>query len=159
MHWVPFVEKSKTKISRTRAREEVLKFLYRFEMTGERVESLLKDALETLGENLGEERAYFESLLKGVIDKSEELDRMIEPYLENWRMERVNVIERCILRLALYEMIYFKDIPHPVSIDSAVELAKKFSSKEAGIFVNGVLDSIRKRIDENENRNSSTRGN
>jgi N utilization substance protein B len=82
---------------------------------------------------------FTESLVRGVLGKLEQLDAQIAPYCENWSLERAGVIERCVLRLAFYEMEAM-DTPVPVVINEAVDLAKYFSNPESGAFVNGILD-------------------
>ncbi len=74
----------------------------------------------------------------------EELDASIAPVLENWSLDRVSRIDRIVLWMALAEMRYFKDIPHKVSIDEAIELAKQFSEAKASGFINGILDVLSK---------------
>ena len=82
---------------------------------------------------------FTESLVRGVLANLEALDAQIAPYCENWALERAGVIERCVLRLAFYELEK-TDTPVPVVINEAVDLAKYFSNPESGAFVNGILD-------------------
>lgn len=82
---------------------------------------------------------FTEALVRGVLGNVEQLDAEITPYCENWSLERAGVIERCVLRLAFYEMTSM-DTPVPVVINEAVDLAKYFSNPESGAFVNGILD-------------------
>jgi N utilization substance protein B len=82
---------------------------------------------------------FTEALVLGVLREREKLDELIAPYCENWSLERTGVIERCVLRLAFYELDY-TDTPAPVVINEAVDLAKYFSNPESGAFVNGILD-------------------
>jgi N utilization substance protein B len=90
-------------------------------------------------------RAFANQLFEGAARNSSDLDDIISKHAANWRIERVAAIDRAILRLALFEM-RTNDTPHKVVIDEAVELAKKFSSEEAGGFVNGILDTYRKTL-------------
>jgi N utilization substance protein B len=90
-------------------------------------------------------RAFANQLFEGAAHDAVELDGLIAKLAENWRLERISAIDRAILRLALHEM-RATDTPPKVVINEAVELAKKFSSEEAGGFVNGVLDSYRKSL-------------
>ena len=89
-----------------------------------------------------------EELFNSTIKFSKELDSHIESNLENWTVDRLNVIDRLIMQMSLCEMIYLKsyDISHKVTISSAIENAKKFSSEDSTSFVNGVLDSIYKEL-------------
>ena len=72
----------------------------------------------------------------------ERIDKVIAETSENWSLERISVIDRTILRFAVYELLYCDDIPHSVSINEAIELAKKYSGDESGKFINGILDRI-----------------
>ena len=92
-------------------------------------------------------RTFANQLFEGAARDSKALDELISEHAENWRLERLSVIDRAILRLALHEM-RATDTPPKVVINEAVELAKKFSSEEAGGFVNGILDSFRKLMQE-----------
>lgn len=87
-----------------------------------------------------------EDLVKGTRFNQDEIDDQLKRSVENWDLSRVGSIERSVLRLATYEMLYRRDIPPVVSINEAVDLAKYFGSRESGKFVNGVLDRIRKGV-------------
>jgi len=86
---------------------------------------------------------------QAVIDKKEELDKMLVPLLANWRLDRIGCSTRLILYLALWEM-HFTDTPHTVVINEAIELAKCFSEKDAYKFVNGILDEVLKRVEKED---------
>jgi N utilization substance protein B len=90
-------------------------------------------------------RAFANQLFEGAARNSTDLDEIISKHAANWRLERVAAIDRAILRLALFEM-RTSDTPRKVVIDEAIELAKKFSSEEAGGFVNGILDTYQKTL-------------
>ena len=90
-------------------------------------------------------RTFANQLFEGAAHDASALDELIASHVENWRLERISAIDRAILRLALHEM-RATDTPPKVVINEAVELAKKFSSEEAGGFVNGILDSYRKSL-------------
>ena len=87
-------------------------------------------------------RPFSKILVFGICIKKDELDRLISSASKNWRLERMSRLDRCILRLATYEMLFIDDIPPKVSIDEAVELGKKYGSEDSGSFINGVLDKI-----------------
>ena len=93
-------------------------------------------------------KKFVEELFSLTIKFSEELDKKIESNLDNWTVDRLNVIDRLIMQMSLCEMIHLKsyDISHKVTISSAIENAKKFSSEDSTSFVNGVLDSIYKEL-------------
>lgn len=88
---------------------------------------------------------YARRLAAGVAAHSEELERLIGEKSRNWRLDRIARIDRAILKLAVYELLFEDAVPSLVSIDEAVELAKKFSTGQSGAFINGMLDEIRKR--------------
>jgi N utilization substance protein B len=91
-------------------------------------------------------REFAERLVEGTLGAIERIDSLIGTHSANWRLERMAVVDRLVLRLAVYELLEPGDTDAPVVIDEAVELAKRFSTPEAGKFVNGVLDAIRKAI-------------
>lgn len=88
-------------------------------------------------------RAFADQLIRGVLEHKQTCDDTIKKYLKNWDMERVALIDRNILRLAVYEMLFREDIPPVVSINEAVDIAKKYSTEDSGKFVNGILDKIK----------------
>jgi transcription antitermination factor NusB len=94
-------------------------------------------------------RAFSGELVRGVRENIEHLDNVIRRSSKNWRIERMSIVDRSILRLAAYEMLYRKEIPYKVSIDEAVELGKRYGTEESGSFINGVLDNIFNRINDN----------
>lgn len=89
--------------------------------------------------------AYARDLVQGTLDHLEEVNRLIREQADNWRLERMPAVDRNILRLAVYELLYEEDIPRLVVVDEAIELAKKFSTDQSGRFVNGLLDGLLKR--------------
>jgi N utilization substance protein B len=92
--------------------------------------------------------SFADRLVRGVGDQRHELDRWIVGSAENWRLERMAIVDRNVLRMAVYEMLSDPDTPPAVVIDEAIEIAKKFGSADSGGFINGILDSIRSRIEE-----------
>ncbi len=87
---------------------------------------------------------YAKSLVEGVAAHADELDELIRSQADNWRLERMPPVDRNILRLAVFEMLYEKDIPKLVVVDEAIELAKKYGSEQSSRFVNGLLDGLLK---------------
>ena len=85
---------------------------------------------------------YAKKLLDGVLEKGEVLNQLISKYAENWRLERMSVIDRNILRLAVFEVHYQNDVPTTVAINEAVEIAKRYSTDDSGPFINGILDAM-----------------
>ena len=88
-------------------------------------------------------RLFAEPLIRGVLKYRDELDQQIRQSARNWDLHRLAAVDRNILRLAIYEMLHREDIPPVVSINEAVDIAKRFSTEESGKFVNGILDKIR----------------
>ena len=88
---------------------------------------------------------YGRSLVTGTLQHREEIDRLIRQQTEHWRLERMPVVDRNILRLAIYEFLYETDVPKLVVLDEAIELAKRFGSEQSGRFVNGLLDGLLKK--------------
>jgi len=89
-----------------------------------------------------EEEELAHRVFKGIIRSLKELDGEIAGYLVNWEFDRLSAVDRCLLRLALYEIWHLEEIPPVVSINEALELAKKYSHQESGAFINGVLDKM-----------------
>jgi transcription antitermination protein NusB len=88
-------------------------------------------------------RTFAEPLIRGTIERGADLDAQIKKYAKNWDLHRMAVVDRNVLRLAIYEMLYREDIPPVVSINEAVDIAKRFSTEESGKFVNGILDKVK----------------
>jgi N utilization substance protein B len=93
-----------------------------------------------------ETRLFAEPLIKGVLEQREAIDELIKKHCKNWHFHRIAAVDRNVMRLAIYEMLYRDDIPPVVSINEAVDIAKKFSTEDSGKFVNGILDKVRGEI-------------
>lgn len=91
-------------------------------------------------------REFAEPLIRGALQHREESDVLIRKYSKNWDLPRIAAVDRNILRLAIYEMLHREDVPPVVSINEAVDIAKKFSTEDSGRFVNGILDSVKAEI-------------
>ena len=91
-------------------------------------------------------QAFAEPLIRGAVEHRDESDEFIRKYCKNWELSRIAAVDRNILRLAIYEMLHRDDIPPVVSINEAVDIAKKFSTQDSGRFVNGILDSVKKEL-------------
>jgi N utilization substance protein B len=107
---------------------------------GEKVELPPPTAEET------ETRNFAEPLIKGVIQHRDEIDERIKKYCQNWDFHRIAAVDRNVMRLAIYEILHRDDIPPVVSINEAVDIAKKFSTEDSGKFVNGILDKVRAEV-------------
>jgi len=138
---------------RRTAREMAVQMLYQSDLGGSPLPNIFAtfDLAEYLsGEPARQRRRvedafqYAQALVRGTIDHREEIDAMIRGQADNWRLERMPPVDRNILRLAIYEMLYERDTPKLVVVDEAIELAKKFGSEQSGRFVNGLLDGLLK---------------
>ena len=88
-------------------------------------------------------RTFFIRLVNGVLDARREIDTLIEQHSKNWKIHRMSCVDRNVMRIAVYELLYCEDIPPKVSINEAVDVGKKFGTEESGAFINGIMDSIR----------------
>lgn len=129
---------------RTKAREYALQILYAVDITKDDPSDCIERFWEGNDETSGEVKKFAANLVLGVSDKKSEIDRMITKYTKNWELSRIAVIDRNILRFAAFELLFLKDIPPKVSINEAIDIAKKFGGSDSGKFVNGILDKINK---------------
>lgn len=133
---------------RRRAREWAVQFLFQTELNPGELDSALSAFWEDEEKKpIERDRDYVEQAVRGVIENRARIDRTIGDYIENWDVDRLGVLDRTVLRIAVYEMLFCDDIPPVVSIHEAVEIAKAYSNPGSGRFVNGVLDRIRKDLD------------
>lgn len=128
--------------SRRQSREAALQVLYLKDVSRNQLDRIPERAWsdEPLD---SKSRAFAGHLAEGALSHQESLDRMIEKYAQNWNLGRMAAIDRCLLRLAAFELVYEIDTPINVIINEAVDIAKKFSTSESGKFVNGILDKIK----------------
>lgn len=131
---------------RSRARELAAKFLYQGDLNGAsdiddaELAAFLKEATDN-----SEVAAFAAELIRGYWQQRQTIDQRIEEVSHHWKLDRMAVIDRNIIRLGAYELMFRTDVPALVTINEAIELAKKFSTNKSGPFVNGVLDSLRKK--------------
>jgi len=131
---------------RRRAREYALQRLYQIDRSG----SGLEETLSTFWEDkrvAPDVRQFGESLVAGVVQHLAEIDTQLRAGLEHWRLPRIAAVDRSVLRMAIFEFLFEPETPRIVVIDEAIELAKKFGGEESGLFVNGVLDGIRRKME------------
>ncbi|MEE4603128.1 MAG: transcription antitermination factor NusB [Desulfobacteraceae bacterium] len=91
-------------------------------------------------------RPFFRKLVNGVLGTKEQIDALVERHSQNWNISRMSCVDRNVMRIAVYEMLYCDDIPPKVSINEAVDIGKKFGTQESGAFINGIMDSIREAL-------------
>ena len=131
---------------RRTAREWAVQILFQLDLNPTELDTAFKGFWENKKAGT-RARSFTESLVNGVNANLATIDGKIQDYAENWDMKRMAAVDRNILRLAMYEMLFREDIPPIVTINEAVELAKAFSGFQSGRFVNGILDRARKDID------------
>ena len=95
-------------------------------------------------------RPFFIQLVTGVLEAKPQIDTLIERFSKNWRVHRMSCVDRNIMRVAVFEMLFCQDIPPKVSINEAIDVGKKFGTEESGAFINGIIDSIRIAIEKGE---------
>lgn len=130
---------------RRKSREFALQVLYQLNITKQDVITALTQFQEHFLSN-GEADEFLKRLVLGVLEHCQELDRLIEQYSENWHLDRINIVERNILRMALFELLYCEEIPPKVTINEAIDLGKRYGSEDSGSFINGILDRIQNEV-------------
>ncbi len=135
---------------RRKARTIALEIIYQKEMTKDTLDEIIENRLKV--EENEPPSDFSMMLIKGVINHQQELDNLIASHTDNWALERMPSLDRNIIRISLYEMLYEKDIPLSVSINEAVELAKMFGTDDSGKFVNGVLGKIASELEISETK-------
>ncbi|MCK4689361.1 MAG: transcription antitermination factor NusB [Candidatus Marinimicrobia bacterium] len=138
--------------SRRQAREKALQILYAHEMTGSEISEILDDLCKP-GEPY---RNFIRALAKQTVAIKAELDDWISQKVEKWALNRLAIIDRILIRVALCEILYFADIPPKVSINEAIDIAKRFSTEKSGAFINGILDAVYKDLLTNKEQNKSS---
>ncbi len=134
---------------RTQSRELALQILYQIDITRDSSENILEDFWNNLDKDVNPAIKQFAlELVVGTQKHQKLIDQKIARHAKNWELKRIAVVDRNILREACFELLYRSDIPPKVSINEAIELAKRFSGEEAGKFVNGILDKIREGTDK-----------
>jgi len=130
---------------RTKAREFALQILYQMDITHDPPADSLKNFWETNKEEHHDEamKEFTSQLVTGVAENLRAIDVKISQFATNWQLERMAVVDRNVLRLGAFELLFRQDIPPKVAINEAVELAKKYSGVESGKFVNAILDKIK----------------
>jgi N utilization substance protein B len=131
-------------MKRRKAREYALQLLFQIDFTKRELERKDLEEFWSDKKESRDIREFTEKLVKGTLESLDEIDSIIEKATENWFLKRMAAVDRNILRFAAYEILHRKDIPYAVTINEALEIAKKYSSAEAASFLNGVLDKLAK---------------
>ena len=140
---------------RRKSREIAVQMLYQHDLGGSRLEevlrefepsSIVQESIGADGPRVGTQEAmgYARTLVEGAVEHRGQVDELIEQGATNWRMVRMPAVDRSILRVAVYELLFQSDVPQVVVVDEAIELAKRFGSEQSPGFVNGVLDGLLK---------------
>ena len=131
--------------ARHRSRKRALQVLFEWDMRGESPARAIEHYYDTLYSEESEKQPrkdrFMEELVHGTVSNADQIDKQIEAKSEHWRLERMAVVDRNILRMAIFELSQ-QAVPAPVVIDEALELARQFSSDESPSFINGVLDAV-----------------
>lgn len=130
--------------------------LYAYEISGEPIERIM-DEIVTL-KSQQEALTFAKELIHTVIEHQGEIDLTIKKKVTNWEFNRIAVIDRILLEMGICELLYFEDIPPKVTINEAIEIAKRYSTEKSGQFINGVLDSILADLKSNGQLKKSGRG-
>jgi len=128
--------------NRRLSRELAMQALFQIEMNQDHS----TEAIESFCEHFSfpkNVKPFFLRLIEGVKEFQHKIDPLIERFSENWKISRMSRVDRNVMRIALYELLYCDDIPPKVSINEAIDIGKKFGTEDSGAFINGILDSIR----------------
>lgn len=146
----------KSQFKRRVIRERVLQILYAYEMNTEGLQALIDSVLNDIQKD--EDKVFADLLVHKVLVKRKELDEIIEERISNWEMDRITLIDKILIRMAICELKYFEDIPPKVSINESIEIAKEYSTAGSGKFINGILDAVYEDLKNKGQLNKTGRG-
>jgi N utilization substance protein B len=135
--------------TRRRSREQALQALFYMDMHRDPVE----DPVGLFCESFTQKKpagTFFHRLIDGVREHNKTIDTVIEQYSSNWKLSRMSCVDRNVLRIAVFELLFCEDIPPKVSINEAIDVGKRYGTEESGAFINGILDSIRLAMERNQ---------
>jgi N utilization substance protein B len=141
--------------ARRKARECALQMLFQYDLAKPSVEDLTKTYWGEMAEAPEDVQEFATQLAIGTIANLEEIDELIRIRTEHWRISRMAVVDRNLLRLAVYEFLHEKSTPRTVAINEALEIARRFSTQEATQFINGILDAIKRDVEIGEESSAS----
>ncbi len=142
--------------ARRKARICALQMLFQYDIAQPRVDQLTNSYWEAFGDDMGNvAREFSNNLALGAIARLGEIDDLIKRRAEHWRIQRMAVVDRNILRLAIYEFLYEADTPKTVVINEALEIARRFSTFEATQFINGILDAIKRDLESSQSASAA----
>jgi len=126
---------------RRKARETALQVLYGLDYEHASA-SAVGERYWSLSETATEVREYAQKLIDGVLSNRDKIDDTIRDASINWKLERMAVVDRNVLRIAVYELIFLEEVPERVSLNEAIEIVKRYGAEESGAFINGILDRV-----------------
>ena len=129
-------------MKRRKAREHALQILFQLDIRQEKPSAVVLKRFWAEYEPDDEVKAFAEEIIKGTYKHRAEIDKLLHQCAKNWSLDRMAVVDRNVLRMAVYEILHRMDIPTSVTINEAIEIARKFGTDESGAFVNGILDSV-----------------
>ncbi|MEO1022559.1 MAG: transcription antitermination factor NusB [Bacteroidota bacterium] len=129
-------------INRRLVRETVLQALYAHLKSGDTAQHTADTIIKTILDSEKEARRFAEQLFFNTLSNEDELSQLISTHIQNWELNRLAIIDLLVLKQSIAEFLYFEDIPTKVTINEAIEIAKKFSTAKSGRFVNGILDAV-----------------
>ena len=135
--------------NRRKSRELAMQALFFIDMSQNDPNDLLDRFCENFKPSV-KVLSFFLKLVKGVLGAKPDIDRIIERFSDNWKLSRMSCVDRNVMRIAVYEMLYCSDIPIKVSINEAIDVGKTYGTGESGAFINGILDSVRLALEKGE---------
>src|SRR5262245_2211957 len=132
---------------RRKAREYALQMLFQWDITHDDIDQIAATFFEDQAEDSQTVRDFSLQLVIGTVEHIEQIDELIRCHAEHWRLDRMATVDRNILRMAVQEFLYDKETPKTVVINEAIEIARRFSAQESPLFINGVIDSIKKELE------------
>ncbi|MGA3210568.1 MAG: transcription antitermination factor NusB [Terriglobales bacterium] len=134
--------------TRRKSREFALQMLFQADMGRQDLEQVRRTFWAERGGSEQDIRGFADDLFRAAMERTTEIDALIERHAANWRMERMPAVDRNVMRAAVAEFLVFPKTPRPVVINEALEIARRFSNPESVLFINGVLDSVAKELDK-----------
>ncbi len=144
--------------ARRRARECALQMLFQYDVARPTIEELVETYWGEMAEAAEDVRLFANELTVGTIDHMDEIDERIRLRTEHWRIARMAIVDRNLLRMAVYEFLHQSKTPKTVAINEALEIARRFSTSEATQFINGILDAIKRDLESNSTQELTTSG-
>jgi transcription antitermination protein NusB len=144
--------------NRRAARESALKAIYAVEVGSSRTQDVTKNIIKAELKDDSNSIKFAEKLLLTTVDFAHEYDEIIQNHIKNWKVERLAMLDKLIIRMAITEFLHFEEVPTKVTINEAIELAKDYSTGKSGNFVNGILDAVLNQLDEDGKINKKGRG-